>query len=132
MIPMQMHMMMLVLAMATGINLSTGSATASERDDGTTVEIARGVRMPFVSDGIILDTAKNGTGEVKGLELWMQLGGRGIDTAWSYHNQPSVGLAVRHASKSIVPGGRKDIFLTTKIECMVSAQRCTCLSGAAV
>ena len=69
---MQMHMMMLVLAMATGINLSTGSATASERDDGTTVEIARGVRMPFVSDGIILDTAKNGTGEVKGLELWMQ------------------------------------------------------------
>ena len=83
----------------------------------STIEIAPGVKMPFVSDGIILDARANHTGEVKGLDLFFRLGGRGVDTAWSYHNQPLVGLAVREAS---VP--RNEIFLTTKIECMGTAE----------
>jgi hypothetical protein len=85
--------------------------------DPSTIEIAPGVKMPFVSDGIILDAKANHTGEVKGLDLFFRLGGRGVDTAWSYHNQPLVGLAVREAS---VP--RNEIFLTTKIECMGTAE----------
>ena len=110
---------------------------------GKDVEIAPGVRMPFVSDGIILDARANHTGEVKGLDLFFKLGGRGVDTAWSCqshllsaasemlcpigdsvcipvvlsdHNQPEVGLAIREASIH-----RNEIFLTTKIECMGTA-----------
>jgi diketogulonate reductase-like aldo/keto reductase len=52
-----------------------------------------------------------------GLDDFIALGGRGIDTAWSYRNQPSVGRAVRNAS---VP--RSELFLTTKIECMGTAE----------
>jgi diketogulonate reductase-like aldo/keto reductase len=77
------------------------------------VEIAPGVHMPFISDGIILDASG---GEVKGLDLFFQLGGRGVDTAWSYRNQPNVGKAVRQASVN-----RSEVFLTTKIECMGTA-----------
>ena len=51
-----------------------------------------------------------------GLENFIKLGGRGIDTAWSYENQPSVGDAVRGAG---VP--RSELFVTTKIECMGTA-----------
>ncbi len=47
----------------------------------------------------------------------MSLGGRGIDTAWSYFNQPAVGAAVREQHSA----PRKDVFLTTKIECMGTA-----------
>lgn len=58
------------------------------------VEVAPGVFLPFMSDGIILDS--NGTHkEVTGLELFFSLGGRGVDTAWSYFNQPAIGKAVR-------------------------------------
>ena len=60
--------------------------TTSRGSDASTVEIAPGVRMPFVSDGIILDAgrwSRNHTGEVKGLDLFFRLGGRGVDTAWS-------------------------------------------------
>ena len=49
---------------------------------------------------------------------FLKLGGRGVDTAFSYFNQEAVGQAVRE--QSIVP--RKDIFLTTKIECMGTAE----------
>ena len=90
---------------------------AEAAEDATTLEIAPGVRMPFVSDGIILDVMANHTGEVKGLDLFVKLGGRGVDTAWSYHNQPAVGKAIREASVA-----REEIFLTTKIECMGTAE----------
>ena len=95
----------------------TGVALAVEP---TTIEIAPGVRMPYVSDGVIFDTnaTTNATKrEVDGLELFFSLGGRGIDTAWSYFNQPAVGAAVREQQS--VP--RQEVFVTTKIECMGTA-----------
>ena len=53
-----------------------------------------------------------------GLELFFQHGGRGADTAWSYFNQPSVGAAVRNTKAA----PRAELFLTTKIECMGTAE----------
>ena len=76
--------------------------------DPTRIKVAKGVFLPFVNDGIILDTAKNGTipKEETGLELFLSLGGRGIDTAWSYFNQRAVGAAVRD-EKSEKKKGKK-------------------------
>lgn len=44
--------------------------------------------------------------------LWLKSGGRGLDTAWSYHNQDEIGKAVRASN---IPRG--EIFVTTKIPC---------------
>ena len=72
------------LTSATLAGAAGAAAVLTEASsDTTTVEIAPGVRMPFVSDGIILDAKANHTGEVKGLDLFFKLGGRGVDTAWS-------------------------------------------------
>ena len=85
---------------------------APAASDPTRVEVAPGVFLPFVNDGIILDVPKNGTkpAEETGLELFLSLGGRGVDTAWSYFNQHAVGAAV--SDEKSAP--RKDVFLTTK------------------
>jgi hypothetical protein len=72
-----------LVALAAMVSFTEAVAIASRGSDATTVEIAPGVRMPFVSDGIILDAKANHTGEVKGLDLFFKLGGRGVDTAWS-------------------------------------------------
>ena len=55
--------------------------------------------------------------ETAGLERFFRLGGRGVDTAWSYRNQPAVGKAVRSADYKNVTT-RAEVFITTKIECM--------------
>lgn len=71
-------------------------------------EIAPGVHMPVVNLG---HPDEGGTETTSALK-WLKLGGRGIDTAFSYHNQDQVGEAVRQSG---VP--RKEIFVTTKIPC---------------
>ena len=78
-----------------------------------TVEIAPGVQMPMISDGYDFGSQTNST---TNYTSWLALGGRGIDTAWSYFNQRAVGQSLR--GQSIVP--RKELFVTTKIECMGS------------
>ena len=78
-----------------------------------TIEIAPGVHLPMVSDGYDFGKQTNAT---TNYTSWLALGGRGIDTAWSYFNQQAVGKSLRE--QSVV--SRSDIFLTTKIECMGS------------
>merc|ERR1719443_1651907 len=46
----------------------------------------------------------------EGVEQWLRLGGRHIDTADDYGTQPDVGRALKAANIS-----RKEIFITTKI-----------------
>ena len=55
------------------------------------------------------------------MSLWLQLGGRGLDTAYSYGSadQIGVGVAVRKAAQAGIP--RADIFVTTKIPCAGNA-----------
>ena len=85
------------------------------------VEIAPGVYMPLVSNGACFvgdPSIKPGMdNESKALELWVNSGGRGIDTAWNYHNQLEVGWALGNLSAS----ERADVFVTTKIPCVASA-----------
>jgi diketogulonate reductase-like aldo/keto reductase len=66
---------------------------------------------------------------VFGTQDWLALGGRGIDTAYSYHNQNEVGTAV----KSYVKGGgkRSDVFITTKINPGRYAKNCSQETGTA-
>ena len=78
-----------------------------------TVEIAPAIFMPVVSNGDL-----HQPNETTSYDNWFKGGGRGIDTAWSYFNQEAVGRALN--KQSFVP--RKDIFLTTKIECMGSVE----------
>lgn len=80
-----------------------------------TIEIAKGVFMPIASDGVV----HGQTNETTSYDHWLVAGGRGIDTAWSYFNQAAVGRAL---NRQTVVTSRKELFLTTKIECMGSVQ----------
>jgi len=84
----------------------TGSAAVKTNSDDT-VEIAPGVHMPLINLGGVHSKPSN-------YSLWLELGGRGLDTAWSYGAdvQSSVGRAV--ASSSIP---RSELFITTKVPC---------------
>ena len=71
------------------------------------IPIAPGVFMPRISAGHPDDGHRN---ETAAALAWLAAGGRGIDTALSYHNQVQVGEAVRASGVN-----RSEIFLTTKI-----------------
>ena len=73
-------------------------------------EIAPGVKMPALN----LGHTDDGSGDTASVELWIGLGGRGIDTAYDYYNQHQVAAGIRHA---ITTGSvtREDLFVTTKI-----------------
>ena len=75
--------------------------------------IAPGVDMPLVSLGHPDDSS----GMAEELELWLKLGGVGIDTAYSYHNQRDVASGLAASGKS-----RSDVFITTKIPCKRSRE----------
>merc|ERR1719174_92213 len=72
-----------------------------------TKEIAQGVQMPQISIG-------TGGEEISKSYLitstWLSLGGRGIDTAYDYEDQPTVAKAIRDAG---IP--REDVFITSKL-----------------
>jgi len=72
-----------------------------------TTEVAKGVHMPVLSIGTggleISDAATI-------VKNWLDLGGRGIDTAWIYRDQKEVAKAIVEAG---VP--RQDLFITSKI-----------------
>lgn len=72
-----------------------------------TVEVAPGVFMPLLMLGGVADRMSNHS-------LWLELGGRGIDTAYIYGAdvQHEVGKAI---ANSRLP--REQIFLSTKIPC---------------
>lgn len=84
-------------------------------------EIAPGVMMPAVSLGHPDDEGS----ESASAELWIKLGGIGIDTAFDYHNQDQVGQALKAAAS--MGRNRSSIFITTKI----SPDSCTAAAALA-
>jgi len=72
--------------------------------------------MPLINLGGISASYSNGT-YASNHTLWLELGGRGIDTALMYGDdaQEEVGAAVKWGLERGIP--RKDIFLATKIPC---------------
>jgi 2,5-diketo-D-gluconate reductase A len=84
--------------------------------------IAPGVEMPAVSLGHPDDSGGKSKNEAASAELWLSLGGTGIDTAADYGNQDQVAIAIDTAvAKGL---NRSAIFVTTKIsprECSQAA-----------
>lgn len=94
-----------LLASVTGVSSARSSIDSLPR-----FTIAPGVEMPAVNLGHPDD---EGGSETASAALWLSLGGRGIDTAYNYHNQDEVATAVGTAiSKGM---NRSSIFITTKI-----------------
>lgn len=82
--------------------ISAGIASAQ---DTTTVEIANGVHMPRLN----LGTCCGSKPEI-GIPAWFAAGGVGIDTAWDYQDQPTIGKMLKQSGKK-----RGDYFITTKV-----------------
>lgn len=90
-----------------GVAVFASSAIAL---DPTVKEISPGVFMPFVSMGGVARMPTN-------YSLWLEIGGRGLDTALTYGNatQAATGRAVRDSG---LP--RDQIFVVTKVPCCPS------------
>ena len=89
--------------LSTGLGLTLAAAFSPE----PTIEISDGVYMPYVSLGHPDD---GNVTEKQSLELWLKLGGVGVDTAYDYMNQNQVGAAIAASGRA-----RDSIFVTTKI-----------------
>lgn len=87
--------MLLALGAAQNINIPTR-------------EIAPGVHMPIVSIGTWISSG--GEDPYTITSNWLKAGGRGIDTALIYHDQPKVKQAITDAGLV-----REDVFITSKI-----------------
>jgi 2,5-diketo-D-gluconate reductase A len=75
--------------------------------------IAPGVEMPAVNLGHPDDAGGKSKNEAASAELWLSLGGSGIDTAADYGNQAQVAIAIEAAvAKGL---NHTSIFVTTKI-----------------
>lgn len=81
--------------------LATGSVSIP------TKTIAAGVNMPVMSIG---DGGQEKSQSSVITKTWLDLGGRGIDTATMYGNQKTVAASIAAAGVS-----RKDVFITTKV-----------------
>lgn len=75
--------------------------------DIPTKEVAPGVKMPVLSIGTGGTESHNASAIVHN---WLSQGGRGVDTALIYRDQPVVAKAIADAGVD-----RKDVFITTKI-----------------
>ena len=98
-------------------------ALASATPSIPTIEIAKGVHMPMMLVGgencSFPDIAQYGS--CSNFSLWLELGGKGFDTAWEYQTS----FAIRDAfHKSGLP--RSEVFVVTKIPGSLSFN---CTSG---
>ena len=79
----------------------------AEAKQAPRIEIAPGVRMPLINDG------------VSNRSIWIDAGGMGLDTALSYGDadQQNVGTSLRSSGVA-----RSEIFVTTKVPCCPGTQ----------
>ena len=75
-----------------------------------TVEVAPGVRLPMVTMGGVNATDYPTYPDYTNYSLWLEVGGRGFDSAWEYRTQRGIGEAIRASG---LP--RHEIFVTTKM-----------------
>ena len=73
------------------------------------VTVAPGVQMPMMAFGTAR-TSLTSCSVQSGVQQWLRLGGRHLDTADDYGTQPDVGRALKAAGVN-----RRDLFSTTKI-----------------
>jgi aryl-alcohol dehydrogenase-like predicted oxidoreductase len=82
-----------------------------------TLRLSNGLQMPWINNGA-WDLHHATPSETAAMLEWVALGGRGLDTAYSYgvKDQTGVGAAVKQTK---VP--RAELFITTKIPCAGNA-----------
>lgn len=80
------------------------------------VKIFPGIDMPMLAFGSWKPSFDNCTVQ-DGVEQWLSLGGRHLDTADGYGTQPDVGRALKASGVR-----RKDVFITTKIPGPIGGQ----------
>merc|ERR1711998_566517 len=94
------------------IALFVGFTALANASSIPTIEIAKGVHMPMMVVGgencSFPDIAQYGS--CSNYSLWLELGGRGFDTAWEYQTSRAIGEAVRASG---VP--RSEVFITHKL-----------------
>ena len=92
------------------------------RGASPTIQIAPGVRMPFV----VLGTGSGQKGSVENATaLWLrQAGGVGIDTAYGYGDEGEIAKGIAAAHKA-----RSDVFIETKVPCTSYAHARADLEG---
>lgn len=100
--------MILILILATIVCSSSSSSSSFKNIPN--FEIAPNVFMPVVNAGHPDDNST----ETSSAKIWLEKGGRGIDTAYDYHNQDQVGEAIRESG---LP--RDSLFITTKISPLI-------------
>lgn len=86
-----------------------------------TVEVAPGVNLPMITMGGVNQTYEPGYPDYSNYTLWLELGGRGFDSAWEYRTQAAI---ARNMSMSGLP--REQLFLTTKIPGSLHGGCCGC------
>ena len=74
----------------------------------TTGKLNNGVEIPYLGFGVF--QCKDGEETINAVRWALDAGYRHIDTASSYHNEKSVGQAIRESGIN-----REEIFVTTKL-----------------
>ena len=110
--------MLVLLAQLIGSSALANSRQRANKP-ASVVPIAPGVLKPVISNGANYFPQHEDPRETAALDLWFATGGRGIDTAWNYENQQVVGWALQPGNTTL---RRDEIFLTTKIPCVGSAE----------
>ena len=82
------------------------------------VEIAPNVFLPMLTMGGVVQA---GYPDPSNYSLWLDLGGRGFDSAWEYGTQPAIAAAIKASG---LP--RSEIFITTKIPGSIHNGCCGC------
>ncbi|WP_226658727.1 aldo/keto reductase [Pseudalkalibacillus hwajinpoensis] len=71
------------------------------------VVLSNGVKMPYLGYGVFKMSQEE---VIKGVNVALETGYRGIDTASYYQNEEAVGMAIKNSGVS-----REEIFLTSKV-----------------
>ena len=89
------------------------------------VEVAPGVHLPMITMGGVNTTVDVDYPDSGNYSLWLQLGGRGFDSAWEYRTQRAIAAAIRESG---LP--RSALFVTTKIPGSLHGGCCGCPGAA--
>mmetsp|Transcript_53620 Transcript_53620/g.83519 ORF Transcript_53620/g.83519 Transcript_53620/m.83519 type:complete len:327 (+) Transcript_53620:37-1017(+) len=102
--------LLMVLASVSHVSASSDSPNPTNQvGQVPTVKIAPGIQMPMLAFGSARTSFKTCSVQ-DGVEQWLRLGGRHIDTADDYGTQLDVGRAIKASGIS-----RDEVFITTKI-----------------
>jgi len=105
--------------MKLSLFLAAAPLLASSKIDIPTKQIADSVHMPMVNIGTWTEGTKAADKNITAIVgNWLDLGGRGIDTAYVYFTQKAIADTLATYS---IP--RKDLFITSKIPTCLGASR---------